>query len=403
MAVEALAWPLPPADTDENDGTQAYNMGVEFSLVAATPLPGIEWRVPDTLATPPGGTHTVAIWNKDTATRLAYKEIVPTPGATERYLFDTPVSGLTGVNYFAVVYTNHYVFRVSNPAGVTSPSGNIVAGPGGIAPWNGGGASAPMPNDGSTLTFYISPLGGEDDESGNVDATGDLALPVLTATGELVVDNPAAGSLLLPALTLTGELGSPGELAGDVALPALTLTGSLDLAAVLAGDLLLPELDLLGELAAGVTAAGALTLPALDLLGTALVEGEPVDPGDSAIPTAYRELVAGLKVALRPAGLRVRDDVSDTVGRGDVVIGPPSFQWDGLCDPDEPDSITFELYLIERVGERAIDNLLAKLPALIRAVQAYRDATITGPVVPGSFPAGASDLPCYQLTVEMTL
>lgn len=149
-----------PTLTDLVDGAQAYNMGMEFSLVAGKDAYGVQWRVPDTVETPPGGAHAVAIWNDDTDVRLAYKEFIPTPGLLQDVLFDVPVALPNGVNYLATVYTIHYVFKAGAPSGLTSPSGNIVAGTGRLASYNGGASTAPKPDASFSSTYHVSPLMG---------------------------------------------------------------------------------------------------------------------------------------------------------------------------------------------------------------------------------------------------
>lgn len=147
-----------PTLTDLQDGDQAYNMGMEFSLVASRLAYGVQWRVPDSVVTPPGGTHAVAIWNDDTDTRVGYKEFTPTPGVFQDVLFDAPISLSSGVNYVTAVYTLKYVFKAGSPAGLTSPSGNVVAGAGRLSTYNGGSATAPIPPDAFGSTYFVNPL-----------------------------------------------------------------------------------------------------------------------------------------------------------------------------------------------------------------------------------------------------
>jgi hypothetical protein len=133
-------------------------MGMEFSLVAAKDGYGVQWRVPDSVSTPPGGTHAAAIWNADTSTRLGYKEFVPAVATLQDILFDSLVPLTTGVNYVACIYTVHYVFKAGTPSGLTSPSGNVVGGPGRLAAYSGGAADATEPEDNFASTYHISPL-----------------------------------------------------------------------------------------------------------------------------------------------------------------------------------------------------------------------------------------------------
>lgn len=160
MANEAIVWPSPPDVTDTNDGTQAYNLGRDFTLTDDVPIVGVEWRVPDVLETPwgVGAPHAVALWDEATGTRLAYKEVTPMPGGVAQLLFDTPYAGVAGPVYTASVYTNHYAYRPGAAVGSTSPSGVVVAGDSQLIPHNTGPSSAPMPDVLSTANFYVSPI-----------------------------------------------------------------------------------------------------------------------------------------------------------------------------------------------------------------------------------------------------
>lgn len=153
---EAIDLGDPPASTDLNDGTQAYNLGLEFDVLATVDCVGVEWRVPDTVADPQGGPHAASVWDL-TPTRLAYVEFTPVVGGKQQILFDTPVTLAPG-SYRVGVYTNHYVFTAGPPTGLDSPSGNLVVVSGRLAAYNGGAATAPIPSDSTTANFHVSPL-----------------------------------------------------------------------------------------------------------------------------------------------------------------------------------------------------------------------------------------------------
>ena len=143
--------------TDFDDGAQCYNMGIRFTSVAPRDCVGVRWRVPDTLGVAQGGgVFAAALWDMS-ATRLAYLAFDPTPGVEQDILFDAvPLSA--GVEYIACVYMNHYVYKAGSPAGLTSPTGNVVAVSGRLATYNGGAAAAPFPSDNSALWLGGSPL-----------------------------------------------------------------------------------------------------------------------------------------------------------------------------------------------------------------------------------------------------
>lgn len=116
---------------------------------------------------------------------------------------------------------------------------------------------------------------------------------------------------------------------------------------------------------------------------------------------AYDEFVDGLRTALEDSSLRVVDDPAANVDRGNVVVGPPAYSWSAQCGGTLPDTMTLSIYLVEAVGERAIGNLLDRLPELLAALDTP-DIAVTA-CAPAAFPAGASDLPAYLITAETTL
>jgi hypothetical protein len=208
MALESIAWPAPPEVADANDGTQCYNMGRVFSLTADAPVVGVEWRVPDSVATP-NGPHAIALWDQTSGIRLAYKEVTPTPGAPEQFLFDVGDihPGLTTETLVASVYMNHYCYNTSEHIGATSPSGTVVADEMLLIPFNGGAALAPIPDSGTTLNFYVSPIvdvGGDPPNEGSADVGLGLAV---AATGARDSEGAAALGLGL-AVAATGARDS---------------------------------------------------------------------------------------------------------------------------------------------------------------------------------------------------
>lgn len=153
---ESVTWPQEPVDTDNNDGTQAYNMGIAFELVAGKNCTGVKWRVPDVVTnTPPGGSHVASIWRVSDTTRLVFKNFTPVTGGYQEILFDTPVALSAGVDYIVAIYTIHYVYR-SGTSSVISPSGNLVVQGGKLVDYNGGPNIYPSGSYDSW--YYISPI-----------------------------------------------------------------------------------------------------------------------------------------------------------------------------------------------------------------------------------------------------
>lgn len=227
MADESIAWPSPPDVTDANDGSQAYNLGRDFTLTEAKPIVGVEWRVPDSLAAPGGGPHAVSLWDDATGTRLAYRTITPTPGATERYTFEPSdytagevLPGQIGVTYTAAVYTNHYAYRPGAAVGSTSPSGVIVAGDSQLIPYNTGAAGAPMPDVLSTANFYISPVVQLDDEPEEHTTSGTARFTIGATAAVATTRTSAAQATVTLSATATAATARSTSGAAPVSLSA---------------------------------------------------------------------------------------------------------------------------------------------------------------------------------------
>ena len=124
----------------------------------------------------------------------------------------------------------------------------------------------------------------------------------------------------------------------------------------------------------------------------------------SVLSNAYGDLLAELKAALADSELRVADDISAAVDASTVVLGPPTFRWEGMCDPGKPTSMLYDVYLVERADERAVERLLDLLPDLIDAVlDLGHDTVIEGDATPAAFPNGSTELPAYRFSAETTL
>lgn len=223
MATESITWPTPPDDTDEADGDQAYNLGREFTLTVDRPIVGVEWRVPDSVLDPRGGPHAVSLW--EGTTRLAYEEVVPTPGGVRQFLFDAPHSGEAGTVYTAAVYTNHYAFSSGADIGSTSPSGEIVAGDSVLIPFNGGAALAPVPDNVSTANFYVGPITSDDAPDDHTTTGTAPATATARATSAGVRSTSATATAAASAVaSSTSVRATIGTAAASAAAPASSST-----------------------------------------------------------------------------------------------------------------------------------------------------------------------------------
>ncbi len=370
---QSLLTSQTPVVGNASDGTPGITTATTLQFAEDGTITHVRFWCP----TSTGGTWTGAVWEitaGDTggagAGNLLGSAVfagTPTPDAFNQIALSPPVAVEAGKAYRVGIHNNQgrYVATVSffvTPlvvGDITAEANNATIGA--LGPIRQGSfkinASLAYPQDGTNGALYFADVvyvpeseGGGDD----VEGVASLTLPALASTGAGTVSVLGSAALNLPALSVSGTAG------------------------------------------ASAVGSGALTLPALDVVATGTSDGEEAE---SVIPGSYRAIVLGMREALAGTVLRVVDSPADQV----VVIGPPTFTWEGLCDVDEPTSLTFPVYLIEALHERAIERLLANLPTLIRALQRIQDATIVQPATPGAFPSGTSDLPCYQLTVEMTL
>lgn len=124
---------------------------------------------------------------------------------------------------------------------------------------------------------------------------------------------------------------------------------------------------------------------------TGPVDVEPIGAARDALIAALRQV----------DGLRVYGELGANIDPPCVVVGPPRLTPDGLTSPALT-TAAFVAGLVARGDERAID-------ALLRLVQPVCDAvwTVPGAVVtecsPGTWPAGAANLPAYLIEIEVSL
>lgn len=105
-------------------------------------------------------------------------------------------------------------------------------------------------------------------------------------------------------------------------------------------------------------------------------------------------------------GLRAHTDMGAPVDPPASIVGPPALTWSG--HGDGPNLARFVVYVVMAADERALETLWELVPAVVAALENYPGADITvrpgeDQAVPGRWPAGAADLPAYEITCEVTL
>ena len=109
-----------------------------------------------------------------------------------------------------------------------------------------------------------------------------------------------------------------------------------------------------------------------------------------------------LRAAVRTVeGVRVYEDPSATVRPPAAVVGPPRLQWEAGCLG--PTSATFIVIIMVALDKRAVEQLLDLVPKVADAIdEQVIDAAVIS-ADPAIFNAGGTDLPSYELTVEVSL
>lgn len=113
------------------------------------------------------------------------------------------------------------------------------------------------------------------------------------------------------------------------------------------------------------------------------------------------EAASALLGALRGIeGLRASLSFGGSVSPPEAVVGPPGLVWEGYCDG--PSSASFRVSLVVTNDDHAMERLWDLMPAVAAAVDSIPDAVLLR-ADPGTFTSGGSDMPAYDLTIEVSL
>ncbi|PXY17350.1 hypothetical protein [Prauserella flavalba] len=118
------------------------------------------------------------------------------------------------------------------------------------------------------------------------------------------------------------------------------------------------------------------------------------------------ELVAEHAEELRAAvrtvdGVRVYEDPSATIRPPGVFVAPPRLRWESGCP--EPTSATFVVVVMVAMDKRSVERLLELVPRVAEAIDSLLPDAAVSTADPGLFNSGGSDLPSYEITVEVSL
>jgi hypothetical protein len=117
------------------------------------------------------------------------------------------------------------------------------------------------------------------------------------------------------------------------------------------------------------------------------------------VSDAARDLLAALDSV--GEGKATADPGATLANLPAFVLGPPRLTWENAAS-HEPTGALFIVYAVVAADERAVERLW---DLVTRASEAIDDRT-NGVVIqadPGVFPSGTTNLPCYELQVEIGL
>jgi len=116
---------------------------------------------------------------------------------------------------------------------------------------------------------------------------------------------------------------------------------------------------------------------------------------------AFDSLTLGIETALGDV-LRVYRDGTQPVDPPCAVIAPPQIDFEAY--DNAPTGLTFTLYLVVQPDDRMMSRLFDLIEPVSNAVwDNVPNAAVTS-ASPAAYPiSDTSSLPCYQITVEMSL
>jgi hypothetical protein len=112
---------------------------------------------------------------------------------------------------------------------------------------------------------------------------------------------------------------------------------------------------------------------------------------------AYAALVAALGTV---EGLRAYDDPGAQMDPPAAIVSPPALVFGGP-GPD-PVNGQFVVMLVVPQDDRSLPRFWSLLPLVVDAVESVTDAVVTR-ATPGFWQNGGVSLPCYEISVEMSL
>lgn len=99
-------------------------------------------------------------------------------------------------------------------------------------------------------------------------------------------------------------------------------------------------------------------------------------------------------------GVRVHTDLADALDPPAVVVAMPRLDW--ATPTSDPTDATFLVIVAVGRTDRWVESLWRLVPLVTDALDALPEAAVIA-ARPGLWTSAGADLPCYELTVEVSL
>jgi len=93
-------------------------------------------------------------------------------------------------------------------------------------------------------------------------------------------------------------------------------------------------------------------------------------------------------------------DYSDNIDPPAVLVSPPTLDWEAYAS--QPTTATVQVFLVVSQNDRALPQMLKYIEPVSDALDSVTNAVVQT-AIPTIFQAGNSDLPCYAISVEISL
>lgn len=100
-------------------------------------------------------------------------------------------------------------------------------------------------------------------------------------------------------------------------------------------------------------------------------------------------------------GVRSYTDLGAVVDPPATLLGPPALTWAGVGSA--PSEARFLVVVVVQADDRAMPRLWDLVPRVVEALEDNVQDAVVVSASPGVWTGGGTELPCYEITVEISL